>query len=193
MEASQPISQRSHVERARAGDSDAFDRLVASRIDRLYATARLIVHDPDGAEDAVQEALVRAWRDLPRLRDPDRFDAWIRRLLVRACFDEGRRRRRWRFEVGIAAIDPPVDELAYTAIADNDEIEQAFRRLSEEHRVVLALQHVLGLSTAETAAAIGIPAGTVKSRTHFALGALRAGLAAEARRIPALHRAEEAP
>lgn len=193
MEASQPTSQRAHVERARAGDHDAFDRLVASRIDRLYATARLVVRDPDAAADAVQEALVRAWRDLPGLRDPDRFDAWIHRLLVRACADEGRQQRRWRLEVHIAALEPSSDEDAFAAIADQDELERAFRHLSEAHRAVLALQHVLGLSTAETAAAIGIPVGTVKSRTHFALEALRAGLAAETRRIPGLHRAEETP
>jgi RNA polymerase sigma-70 factor, ECF subfamily len=193
MEASHSTPQRSHVERARAGDSGAFDRLVGCRIDRLYATARLIVRDPDGAQDAVQEALVRAWRDLPALRDPDRFDAWLHRLLVRACADEGRRRRRWRLEVHVAVVEPSVDDRAFAAIADKDELERAFRHLSEAHRVVLALQHVLGLSTAETAAAIGIPTGTVKSRTHFALSALKAGLATEARRIPDLRRAEETP
>ncbi len=172
------------VERAQHGDYLAFDSLVASRIDRLYGIARLIVRDPIAAEDAVQEALVRAWRSLPGLRDPERFDAWLRRLLVRACYDEANSRtRRWRMEVDIDTVDVAADE--GTTAAERDAFERAFTRLSPAHRAVLVMQHHLGLSVAEAAEALGIPPGTVKSRTHFALQALRATLEAEARLVPA--------
>ena len=82
--------QRELVERARRGDHDAFAVLAAAAISRLDGAARLILHDPDQAKDAVQETLVRAWRDLRTLRDPDRFDAWLHRLLVRSCLNEAR-------------------------------------------------------------------------------------------------------
>src|SRR6187455_3532465 len=96
--------QRDLVERARAGDHDAFAALAAAAISRLDGAARLILHDPDQAKDAVQETLVRAWRDLRTLRDPDRFDAWLHRLLVHACYDELRRRRSRPIEVDITPI-----------------------------------------------------------------------------------------
>ena len=87
---------RDLVERARKGDHDAFAELAGAAISRLDATAWLMLRDADRATDAVQNALVRAWRDLPTLRDPDRFDAWLHRLLVNACIDEIRRVRRRR-------------------------------------------------------------------------------------------------
>jgi len=180
------------VERAQRGDHAAFDALAASRVDGLYRAARLILHDADGAEDAVQEALVRAWRDLPALRDPERLDAWLHRLLVRACYDEGRRRRRWGIEVQIVGIEPAVDDPFVWRLSEHDEIERAFRHLSEAHRIVLVLLHILGLSTAEVAAVLEIPTGTVKSRSHFALDALRSALAAEARLGTRLHAVERA-
>jgi RNA polymerase sigma-70 factor, ECF subfamily len=169
------------VEQARGGDHDAFDALATARVDQMYRAARLILREEDGAEDAVQEALVRAWRDLPSLRDVGRFDAWLHRLLVNACHDEGRRRRPFRSEIHLDGVEPAADDPDLRRVPDRDEIDGAFGHLSEAHRVVLALQHILGLSTAETTAVLGIPPGTVKSRTHFALDALRAALAAEAR------------
>src|SRR6184192_2177671 len=97
--------QRELVERARRGDHDAFAALAGAAINRLDAAARLILRDPEQAKDAVQNALVRAWRDLPTLRDPDRFDAWVHRLLVRSCIDEARRVRRHRFDVELGQLD----------------------------------------------------------------------------------------
>ncbi len=180
------------VEMAQRGDHAAFEAVASARVDRLYRAARLIVRDADGAEDAVQETLVRAWRDLPSLRDVGKFDAWLHRLLVNACHDEGRRRRTRRHDVALAGIDPGADDSDLGRVADRDEIDRAFRDLSEAHRAVLVLQHVLGLSSAETADALGIPAGTVKSRTHFALDALRARLAADARPATRVVAAERA-
>lgn len=168
------------VARARAGDGEAFDTLAAERVDRLYAVATLILGDAATAEDAVQEALVGAWRNLPGLHDLDRFDAWLHRILVRSCYDELRRSRRGRAAVHGLVTDMSVDDPA-PSLADRDQIERGFRRLRPEHRAAIVLQFYLGLSTRETADALGVPEGTVKSRTHFATRELRAALEADAR------------
>lgn len=87
------------VERARGGDDEAFTELVDLDGDRCYAIAYRIVRDAERAQDAVQQAFLIAWRDLPRLRDPERFEAWLRRLVVTACYEELRRHRRWSTRV----------------------------------------------------------------------------------------------
>ncbi len=98
------MSNSELVQRARGGDRDAFDVLMTALIDHLYRVARLILRDVDSAEDAVQEALVRCWRDLPTLRDPDRFDAWLNRLLMNAVTDEARARARRRMVANVAVL-----------------------------------------------------------------------------------------
>ena len=168
------------VLRARQGDRDAFDMLMIDVIDRLYRVARLVLRDFDRAEDAVQEALVRCWRDLPSLRDPDRFDAWLNRILFHAINDEARRRRRSVVELVRLAGDP-TDTDSSGALADRDEIARVFERLSVEHRTIVVFHHYLGMTTAEAARAIGIPTGTARSRLHYATEALRAALDADAR------------
>jgi RNA polymerase sigma-70 factor (ECF subfamily) len=173
--------QREIVELARAGDRDAFATLAASVVDRLYATAVLILRDRSMAEDAAQETIVRAWRDLPSLRDLDRFDAWLRRLLVNACRDESRRQRRFGAEVTLLSTHEPSIDDSSTGLADRDSLERAFRRLSPEHRTAVVLHHYNGLSQPEVADATGVPLGTVKSRIHHAVRALRAALEADAR------------
>jgi RNA polymerase sigma-70 factor (ECF subfamily) len=168
------------VDRARRGDREAFGVLAAGAVDRLYAIARLILRDTDLAEDATQDALVHAWRDLPALRDPDRFDAWLRRILVRSCSDIGRRQRRWRTEISLVPIEPTEPD-SVASLADRDQIERGLRRLNEAQRTILVLNFYVGLSPAETAAALEIPVGTAKSRLHYAIEALRAALAADER------------
>jgi len=175
------MAQRELVELARKGDREAFSALAASVIDRLYATAVLILRDRSIADDATQETIVRAWRDLPSLRDPDRFDAWLRRLLLNACRDEGRRQRRWRPEVTLLPIhETAIDDLS-VGLANTDALERGFRRLRPDHRAVVVLRHYIGLSLPEVADAIGVPLGTAKSRLHHATRALRAALEADAR------------
>src|SRR4026207_1897415 len=98
---------RDLVERARRGDHDAFAELAGAAISRLDSAAWLILRDPEQAADAVQNALVRAWRDLPTLRDPGKFDAWLHRLLVRSCIDEAGRPRRHRLHVGHTPLSVP--------------------------------------------------------------------------------------
>jgi RNA polymerase sigma-70 factor, ECF subfamily len=168
------------VRLARGGDRDAFDILLTSVIDHLYRIARLILRDFDSAEDAVQEALVRCWRDLPGLRDPDRFDAWLNRLLVHSVTDEARNRRRSVANVRIVRIEPSQPDSA-GALADRDELARVFGRLSIDHRTIVVFHFYLGLTLDEAAATIGIPLGTAKSRLHYATDALRSALEADAR------------
>ena len=172
---------RDLVERAMAGDHDAFSELARASIGRLYATARLILRDDGRAEDATQEALVAAWRDLSALRDPDRFDAWLRRLLIRACYREIRRgRNRWTIEVDVEGHET-ADADATLDIADRDQLERGFRRLDPDQRMVLVLHYYLGLSLDEVAETLGIPPGTVRSRLSRATRAMRAALDADGR------------
>ena len=173
--------QRELVERARRGDHDAFAVLAAAAISRLDGAARLILHDPDQAKDAVQETLVRAWRDLRTLRDPDRFDAWLHRLLVRSCLNEANRLRRHRFDVDLYRIDLAARDDPTSSMADRDQLERGFGHLEPEARALIVLHHYLDLPLPEVAIALGIPLGTAKSRLHRALQVMRAALDADAR------------
>jgi RNA polymerase sigma-70 factor, ECF subfamily len=177
--------QRDLVERAMAGDHDAFSELARASIDRLYAIARLILRDDGRAEDATQDALVAAWRHLAGLRDPDRFEAWLHRLLVNTCYREARRgRRRGSFEVHVDPIAAPEAPHADDAglsfnLADRDQLERGFRRLDVDQRTVLVLHYYLGFSLDEAARVLGIPPGTVRSRLHRAINAMRVVLEAD--------------
>jgi RNA polymerase sigma-70 factor (ECF subfamily) len=172
---------RELVIRARRGDRDAFARLATAAISRLDAVARLITRDPERAKDAVQEALARAWRDLPSLRDPDRFDAWLRRLLVRACLDELRRGRGRVIEVELTELDHPAVTDSSLAVADRDALERGFRRLDPAQRSLIVMYYYLDLPLSEIADALALPIGTTKSRLFRAREALRAALEADAR------------
>lgn len=171
---------RGLVERAQRGDREAYGLLAAATVDRLYAIARVTLRDLDRAEDAVQETLVRSWRELPSLREPERFEAWQRRTLMRVIADEFRRGRRFDAQVRVLRSEP-ADPDASTALADRDQLERGFRRLSPDHRTILVLRHFAGLTVPEVADALGIPEGTAKSRLHHAMDALRAALEADAR------------
>jgi RNA polymerase sigma-70 factor (ECF subfamily) len=178
------VTRSDLIRQARQGDRDAYDILLTDVIDHLYRIARLILRDFDRAEDAVQEALVRCWRDLPSLRDPDRFDAWLNRILVHAINDEARRRRGFIVDLVRLEFEPSVADSS-SALADRDEIARVFGRLSVEHRTIVVLHHYLGMTTDEAARAIGIPPGTAKSRLHYATEALRAALEADERSVTA--------
>jgi RNA polymerase sigma-70 factor (ECF subfamily) len=171
------------VERARAGDHDAFSTLVVPELGRLHGLAALILRDSNRAEDAVQEALLRAWRDLPRLREVDRFGAWLRRLLVNACHDEGRRlaRRRGETELISAGSEPAVSGDDFADLIRRDEMARGFRGLTEQERTVLALRYYLDLPSAEAAAVLGMRETTYRSKVHRAIRVLGAALAADAR------------
>jgi RNA polymerase sigma-70 factor, ECF subfamily len=174
--------QRDLVERAVGGDRDAFTELQRGSIDRLYAIARLILRDSDRAQDATQEALIAAWRGLRGLRDPDRFEAWLRRLLVTACYREARsQKRRVRAEGRVRPIETETADPARMT-ADRDELDRAIESLAPEQRALIVLHYHLGLPMHETAVALGLPVGTVKSRLHRTKQQMRATLEADARR-----------
>jgi RNA polymerase sigma-70 factor, ECF subfamily len=178
------VDQRGLVERARRGDHDAFAELARAAVVRLDQASRLILRDPELARDAVQEGLIRAWRDLPNLRDPDRFDAWLRRLIVHSCVDQTRLRKRRPIEVELTALDAPAISDMSGAIADRDQVDEVLRRLDEHTRAVVVLHYFLGLPLTEVAATLGVPVGTVKSRLHRALGEMRVAIAAESTLTP---------
>jgi len=173
------VDQRALVERASRGDQHAFGLLVDGSLARLDAAARLILRDAELARDAVQEAMVRAWRDLPGLRDPDRFDAWLHRLTVHACIDVARHRRRRVIEVELNPLDDPPVADDSARIADRDFLDRALQRLEPEQRAVIVLRFYLELSLSETSDALGIPLGTTKSRLHRALAQMRINVTAD--------------
>jgi RNA polymerase sigma-70 factor (ECF subfamily) len=178
--------QQALVDLARRGDEEAFADLARAVGDRLMAIAFRILRDADRAEDAVQHTLVTAWRELPTLRDDDRFDAWLRRILVHACYAEARRRRIWAANVRLLPTDEPDGSDDMAAVVERDRLERGFRRLTPEHRAIFVLHHYVGLTLPEVADELGLPLGTVKSRLHYAVQALRAALDADAR--PAIPR-----
>jgi RNA polymerase sigma-70 factor (ECF subfamily) len=170
------VDQREIVERAGRGDHDAFALLVHGSIARLEAVARLVLRDPELARDAVQEAYIRAWRDLPGLRDPDRLDAWLHRLTINACLDAVRRRRRRPIEVELEPVLTPRVGDASAHVAERDALEHGFRALTADQRAVLVLHYYVGMSVPTLAETLGVPLGTAQSRLGRALAALRAAL-----------------
>jgi RNA polymerase sigma-70 factor (ECF subfamily) len=164
------------VERASRGDREAFGSLAASHVDQCYALAYRILRDPHRAQDATQQALLGAWRDLPTLRHLERFDAWLHRLVVHACYSEARRNRRWTGRVRVFGSDSSVSPDIARSVVDRDELEAAFRRLSPEQRAVVVLHHHMGYRLTEIAATLGIPEGTARSRLHYAVRQLRSVL-----------------
>ncbi len=168
------VDQRDLVERAKRGDHDAFATLAGAALARLDAAARLILRDPELARDGVQDGIIRAWRTLPALRDPERFDAWLRRLVVHSCIDIMRRRQHRAIEVELTPIHGPATIDIASAIADRDQLDEALRHLDPEWRAVVVLHYFLGMPLPEVAATLGIPLGTAKSRLHRSLLAMRA-------------------
>jgi RNA polymerase sigma-70 factor (ECF subfamily) len=175
--------QRDLVLRAKTGDHDAFASLATDAYGRLHRIARLIVRSDDVAADAVQEALTSAWVHIRAVREADRFDAWLNRLVVRACYQELRRARRGAVEIHVEVVEASIDDGALGTLADRDQLEHGFDRLSAEHRAALVVHHYLGLPDSEAATVLHVPIGTYKSRLSRAHQALRATLEADERLV----------
>jgi RNA polymerase sigma-70 factor, ECF subfamily len=172
---------RTLVDRARQGDEEAFGVLLGEVGDRCIFIAHRILRDADLAEDAVQMALVQVWRELPALRDLERFEAWLHRILVNACYAEARRSRRFAANVVLLETDESAVGDEFLTVNDRDQLDRGFRRLPPEQRAVLVFHHALGLTVPEVADHLGIPLGTAKSRLSYATAAIRAALEADAR------------
>ncbi|HET7702388.1 MAG TPA: RNA polymerase sigma factor [Candidatus Limnocylindrales bacterium] len=172
---------RDLVVAAQRGDQAAFVDLVRFRGGRYFAIAHRILRDVDRAEDALQDALVIAWRDLPSLRDPDRFDAWVHRILTNACIAQARRERKQITNLYLLPVDDPAAPDELLGVADRDLLDRGFRRLTPDERSILVLRHYVGYEPNEIAEVLGIPAGTVRSRLYHAHRAMRAALEADAR------------
>lgn len=173
---------RALVDTARAGDVVAFDALVTMRLNQTYRVARAILGGVEEAEDATQEAFLSAWRNLPSLRDADRFDAWFGRIVVNACRMSVRRRPRMTVvstdHLGEAE-HPGAEDRGVHRLASADALQRAFDRLGIDQRRILALRHLEGRSMAEIAGLLGIPVGTAKWRLHRARLALERAIEAE--------------
>lgn len=176
---------RDLVVAAQRGDQAAFVDLVRVRGGRYFAIAHRILRDVDRAEDALQDALVIAWRDLPSLRDPDRFDAWLHRILTHVCMAQAGRERKRIANLYVLPVDGPAAPDELLSVADRDLLDRGFRRLTPDERAILVLRHYVGYEPNEIADLLGIPAGTVRSRLHHAHRAMRAALDADARRAVA--------
>lgn len=172
---------RAIVDRARQGDEEAFGALVRAVGDRSIFIAHRILRDASLAEDAVQQSLVTVWRELPTLRDLDRFEAWHHRILVRACYAEARRGRRFAANVVLLETDGSASSDEYVGVHDRDQLDRGFKRLPPEQRAILVFHHGLGMTMPEVADHLGIPLGTAKSRLSYAIASIRAALEADAR------------
>ncbi len=170
--------ERGLIERARRGDAEAFEVLVREGMPTVYRRALAILGSEADARDAAQETFVAAWRELPRLREPERYDAWLARIALNACRMALRRRGRVREIEVPARFDPPAPDRV-GGIADADAVRRAFRRLGVDQRSILVLHHVEGLPVARIAAVLDVPPGTVKSRLFGARAALERALAEE--------------
>jgi len=174
---------RDLVVRAQQGDQRAFEMLATADYPRLFRVAHGVLGDRALAEDATQQALIDIWRKVRRLRDPARYSGWSYRLLVRVCYAEAKRQPRWTSNDDLSIADEPRAGDAYRSIADRDQVERAFRDLSMDHRVVLTLRYLLGMTPDEVAEVLDLPRQTVYSRLRAATKSMRAVLDADARSV----------
>ena len=165
------------IDASLGGDGDAFRRLVEPYLATALRAATLLIGSEADAADAVQDALLSAWGTLGHLRDPATFPAWFRKIVVRAAM----RRAKARTRIVQLDLDQPGSPALEPSLQARD-LARAFALLSPDDRLSLTLRHLWEMSTREAAELLGIPEGTVKSRTHHALERLRAAYEAEERR-----------
>lgn len=167
-------------EGAMAGASADYVRFARSHLDSAYRLAGYLLGDATEAEDAVQDALVKAWRSWFELRDPAAFGPWFDRIVVNVCRDRMRRHRTLRM-VDLEAAGEVESSDVFGSMVEGDEVAAAVARLAPDQRIVIALRYWRDLTLEQAAETLGLPLGTVKSRLHYALRALRSELEREHR------------
>ena len=186
--------QQELVLRAKSGDHEAFSELASASIARLHAVAFLILRDRDRAQDAVQEALVSAWKDMRALRDPGAWDAWLYRLAVRACYKQAKKERR-RNQVELQVVPGPEPARPFdlsVSVAGRDAMEYELGRLPIDQRAVMVLHFYADLTLERSAEILDIPLGTAKSRLHRGLTTLRGSIGDESEIEPPQDRGQTA-
>jgi RNA polymerase sigma-70 factor (ECF subfamily) len=160
---------------ARARRAAAFRELADRHLEASYRLARAILDDPVEAEDATHDAFETAWKAWDSLRDPERFERWFDRIIVNTCRNRLRRRRALSFVAFVPEIsgEPVERDVASSQAVDRDTLERAIARLGVDQRLVVALRFYRDMSVDDIAARTGVPVGTVKSRLHYAMTALR--------------------
>ena len=171
------------VVRVQQGDQRAFEALATADYPRLFQIAHGVLGDRGLAEDVTQQALLDIWRKMRRLRDPARYEGWSYRLLVRVCYAEAKRRPKWMASDDLSPADEPRAVDAFAIVAHRDQLERGFQRLSMDHRVLLVLRYLVGMTPEEIAEVLGLPRSTVYSRLQAVVGAMRAALDADARSV----------
>ena len=169
------------VVRAQQGDHDAFTEIATALSNRLYRVALNLLSDVHLAEDAMQHSLVEMWRNLPRLREPQKLESWAHRIVVNACRREGRNKKRWIQALALSPEEDPAANQGFASVAHRDQLERGFRRLPLEQREVVVLHHYAAMPLRDVADVLGIPIGTVASRLSRAMSAMRAALEADDR------------
>jgi RNA polymerase sigma-70 factor (ECF subfamily) len=159
-------------EEALKGASTDYVRAARAEVNDAYRLAGYLLGDETEAQDAVQEALVKAWRNWGSLRDRNAFGPWFDRIVVNVCRDRMRRHRTLKMIELDAAGDVESDD-AFHSMFVKDEVAAAVGRLSDDQRLVIALRFWSDLTLEQVAERLGLPLGTVKSRLHYALRALR--------------------
>lgn len=162
---------------AQAGDREAFRSLVEEEGSAALRLVTAILHSRSDGEDAVQDAFLRAWVDLPDLRAADRWPPWFRRLVVHAALDRARRPHRVR-EVALIGQDAPGAGDIEARVADEDRVRRALADLPAADRALLVLRFGEDLDVQGVADAMKIPIGTAKSRLHRVLARVGAVLEA---------------
>jgi RNA polymerase sigma-70 factor, ECF subfamily len=164
------------VLRAQSGDREALDALLASVQEPLYRYLLTLVRERHLAEDVLQETFVRVYRKLGWLREPELFRPWAYRIATREAFRQLKRERRWTEQVrdeevlDVVAAPPPREEFAHELSA---RLRETVAGLSPASRAVVVLYYLHEMSLEETAAVLGVPLGTVKSRLAYGLESLR--------------------
>jgi RNA polymerase sigma-70 factor, ECF subfamily len=180
------------VVQVQQGDQRAFERLTLTDYPRLFRVAHGVLGDRHLAEDSTQQAFLDIWRDIRRLRDPSKYEAWSYRLLVRICYAEAKHRPKWTSTDDLVPTSEPRAADPYGPVADRDQLERGFQRLSFDHRVVLVLRFLLGMSPEQVAETLGVTRPAVYARLERAVRAMRSALEADVRPVVRSRAGQEA-